>query len=59
VRCEARGDDEPVQRRPWPVSRRELATFTTAGLEQQSFEEGASERGRVFTVIYTRPAPAG
>jgi SAM-dependent methyltransferase len=56
VRCEARGDDEPVHRRPWPVSRRELATFAAAGLAQQSFEEGTSERGPVFTVIYTRPA---
>jgi SAM-dependent methyltransferase len=56
VRCEAREDDEPVDRRPWPVSRRELETFGASGLRQLSLEEGTSERGPVFTALYTRPA---
>jgi SAM-dependent methyltransferase len=56
VRCEAREDSESVQRRPWPLSRRELATFIDAGLEESSFDEGTGERGRVFTAVYARPA---
>jgi SAM-dependent methyltransferase len=55
VRCEAREDSEPVGRRPWPLSRRELAAFTDAGLEEYSFDEGTGERGRVFTAVYARP----
>jgi SAM-dependent methyltransferase len=54
VRCEAREDSEPVERRPWPLSRRELQAFIAAGLEERSFQEGTSERGRVFNVIYER-----
>jgi SAM-dependent methyltransferase len=55
VRCEAREDSEPIDRRPWPLSRRELATFIDAGLEESSVDEGTGERGRVFTAVYARP----
>ena len=56
VRCLARGKGEPVAARPWPVSRRELAAFTDAGLAELEFREepAAAGRGRSFTVVYGR-----
>ena len=56
VRCEARDDDAPVDRRPWPLGRRELAAFTDAGLVEASFQDATGDRGRVFTAVYERPA---
>ena len=54
-----RGDDEEVDELPWPISRRELAWFQDAGLEEKSFvvypsdEDDEPER---FVVEYSRPA---
>jgi SAM-dependent methyltransferase len=60
VRCLARGDDEPPVSRPWPVSRRELGGFTTAGLRETEFADqpATPPHGRFFTAVYTRPEPA-
>lgn len=56
VRCLARGNDERVTTRPWPVSRRELRAFTESGLAELEFREERSpgERGRSFTIVYGR-----
>jgi 2-polyprenyl-3-methyl-5-hydroxy-6-metoxy-1,4-benzoquinol methylase len=56
VRASARGDDEPVHGRPWPVSRAELAGFTASGLETVRWREHRDESGvRWFHVAYRRP----
>ena len=61
VRCFGRDDDQPRgDTRPWPLSRRDLAGFTDAGLVEEAFADVADPRlrGRSFTVRYRRPAPA-
>ncbi|HEY2288353.1 MAG TPA: class I SAM-dependent methyltransferase [Streptosporangiaceae bacterium] len=57
VRCLARDDDEPPGSRPWPLSRRELAAFTEAGLHQAELldQPAGPAGGRSFTAVYTRP----
>jgi 2-polyprenyl-3-methyl-5-hydroxy-6-metoxy-1,4-benzoquinol methylase len=55
VRCFARDDAEPVDARPWPVSRAELAWFAEAGLSEVEFREDISAAGtRFFVGVYTR-----
>jgi SAM-dependent methyltransferase len=56
VHCLAREDGEPVTSRPWPVSPRELAAFTRAGLRREEFLDrpGGPGRSRTFTAVYER-----
>jgi SAM-dependent methyltransferase len=54
VRCFGRGAGQPVGRRPWPVSRDELAGFERAGLSVRSFQEGEEHAETTFTVVYER-----
>jgi len=56
VRCYGRTEDEPVDQRPWPVSRAELAVFEAAGLREVEFEEefAGPERTRWFRLGYER-----
>jgi SAM-dependent methyltransferase len=56
VRCLARGDAEPVDVRPWPVSRAELGAFVEAGLDELEFREEPQAGGpaRSFTVVFGR-----
>jgi SAM-dependent methyltransferase len=54
VRCFGRGAGRPVGRRPWPVSRDELAGFERAGLRLRSFHEGEDDAETTFTVVYER-----
>lgn len=56
VRCFARADDAPVDLRPWPVSRAELAWLTGEGLVETSLtEDVVASSGTVFlTGVYTR-----
>ena len=60
LRCLARDAADPVNARPWPVSRDELRPFTDAGLDELRFhdEPPASGHGRSFTVVYQRPWPS-
>jgi SAM-dependent methyltransferase len=61
VRLFGRDDDAPRGvTRPWPLSRRDLAGFTRAGLVEEAFADRADPelRGRSFTVRYRRPPPA-
>jgi SAM-dependent methyltransferase len=55
VRCFGREPGEPVDRRPWPVSRDELAGFERAGLGVRSFEREEARAETTFTVVYERP----
>ncbi len=53
-----REDGDPPGSRPWPLSRRELGTFTAAGLrETEWIDEGAGSTSgrRTFTAVYARP----
>jgi SAM-dependent methyltransferase len=54
VRCFGRAGGQPVGRRPWPVSRDELARFERAGLRALSFDEGEENAEPTFTVVYER-----
>ena len=56
VRCFGRAPGEPAESRPWPVSREELAGFTTAGLREAEFAEDYPEptRHRCFRAVYER-----
>lgn len=56
VRCFGRPDDEPVDSRPWPVSRKELAVFEQEGLREAEFAEDFPEpaRRRCFRLVYER-----
>lgn len=56
VRCHARADDEPVDARPWPVSRRELAVLEQEGLREVEFAEDFPEPSRLrwFRLTYER-----
>lgn len=54
VRCFARADDEPVDVRPWPVSRAELAWFTEAGLSEVELREELVSDSRFFVGVYAR-----
>jgi hypothetical protein len=55
VRCTGRLDDEPTHRRPWPLSRRELAGFAAGGLVETSFVESRTASGvRQFVATYRR-----
>jgi methyltransferase family protein len=55
LRCTGRLDDEPADRRPWPLSRRELAGFVTAGLVETSFiESRTASDTRQFVATYRR-----
>jgi SAM-dependent methyltransferase len=59
VRCFGRDDAAPRGvTRPWPLSRRDLAGFTDAGLVEEAFTDVADPtlRGRAFIVRYRRPA---
>lgn len=54
VRAAARGDDEPVHDRPWPVSRAELAGFLAAGLVERSFVQVEDNGATWFHIGYAR-----
>lgn len=54
VWCLGRGDDEPVERRPWPVSRAELRGFEAAGLAPASFRVLDVEGWPRFEATYRR-----
>ena len=56
VRCYGRAADEPVDSRPWPVSRAELAVFEEEGLREVEFAEELSETNQTwwFRVVYER-----
>jgi SAM-dependent methyltransferase len=56
LRCLGGEDGAPAGRRPWPVSRRELAGFQRAGLAELEFtdEPAGDGRGRTFTAVYQR-----
>lgn len=55
VRCLGRADNEAVDQRPWPVSRRDLGAFTTAGLGETAFAQSVAPSGRpIFVVTYER-----
>jgi SAM-dependent methyltransferase len=54
VRCFGRKPGQPVERRPWPVSRDELAGFERAGLSARSFEESHEQAETTFMVVYER-----
>jgi SAM-dependent methyltransferase len=57
LRCSGREDDEPVDHRPWPLGRGELAGFAHAGLVETSFVESRTATGtRLFVATYRRPA---
>jgi SAM-dependent methyltransferase len=55
VHCFGRDPGQPAGRRPWPVSRDELAGFERAGLSVHSFEQEGPPGGRMFTTVYGRP----
>jgi hypothetical protein len=55
VRCFGREPGHPAGRRPWPVSRDELAGFERAGLSVRSFAQEGPPGGRMFTIVYERP----
>ena len=53
-----RGDDEPAESRPWPLSRRELDRFAALGLAPCSFHDYLSHGGRgprMFRAVFRRP----
>jgi hypothetical protein len=54
----ARRDDEPADRRPWPLSPRDLTEFTRAGLTETelNFHRSGPDRRRTVDAVYTRPA---
>jgi len=56
VRCYGRVADEPVDSRPWPVSRAELTVFEKEGLREVEFSEDVSETNQThwFRVVYKR-----
>lgn len=57
VRCYGTvAGDPPVETRPWPVSRAELAVFEAAGLRESEFEEelAGPARTRWFRLTYER-----
>jgi SAM-dependent methyltransferase len=57
LRSFGRGDQDPIgDRRPWPVSRRELDGFELHGLREREFvdEPMPGSRGSMFTVVYQR-----
>jgi SAM-dependent methyltransferase len=55
VHCFGREPGQPAGRRPWPVSRDELAGFERAGLSVHSFEQEGPPGRRMFTIVYERP----
>jgi len=58
VRCSGRFDQEPTQRRPWPLSRAELQAYVDAGLEQTSLAESWTGTGNSqFVATYRRTTP--
>lgn len=57
LRCYGTTDDDPpVESRPWPVSRAELAVFEEAGLREVEFTEefAGADRVRWFRLVYER-----
>jgi SAM-dependent methyltransferase len=54
VRCFGRDDDQPVGRRPWPVSRDELSGFERAGLTTDEFATSREFGDLRFTAVYRR-----
>ena len=54
VRCFGLTPGQTVDRRPWPVSRDELAGFERAGLRVRSFAESDERAETMFTVVYER-----
>jgi 2-polyprenyl-3-methyl-5-hydroxy-6-metoxy-1,4-benzoquinol methylase len=56
VRCYGRMAGEPVDSRPWPVSREELAVFEEEGLREVEFsgEVAETNQTRWFRVVYER-----
>ena len=55
----ARRDDEPPGRRPWPLSPRDLAAFTAAGLTETELNVRPASPGQdqkhIVDAVYTRP----
>ena len=52
-----REDGDPPGSRPWPLSRRELGTFTPAGLRETEWIDeatGSTSGRRTFTAVYAR-----
>ena len=57
LRCLARAEGEPAPRRPWPVSRAELAAFAEEGLAPVSAIEDLGLSGNpCFQLVSTRPS---
>lgn len=57
VICRARGDDEPTEEVPFPVSPAEMARFDSGGLRRMAFEDffdGQDPPVRRFRVLYQR-----
>ena len=54
VWCLGRADDEPVERRPWPVSRADLRILETGGLTRTAFSEADVGGWPRFEVTYRR-----
>jgi SAM-dependent methyltransferase len=55
VYCLARADDAPVEQRPWPVSRAELAAFDANGLRELELVDLIGVSGKpTFRAVYTR-----
>jgi SAM-dependent methyltransferase len=56
VRCYGRVGGEPLDSRPWPVSRAELAAFEEEGLREVEFSDEFSEanQNHWFRVVYER-----
>jgi SAM-dependent methyltransferase len=54
VWCLGREDDEPVDTRPWPVSRADLQGFEAAGLEQTGFRVVDVQGWARFEATYRR-----
>lgn len=56
LRCTGRADDEPVDHRPWRLSRPELDELAATGLLKTSFVESRTPAGsRQFVATYHRP----
>jgi SAM-dependent methyltransferase len=56
VRCYGRVDGAPVDSRPWPVSREELAVFEEEGLREAEFSDEVAETNQThwFRLVYER-----
>ncbi|MGC9328585.1 MAG: class I SAM-dependent methyltransferase [Candidatus Hinthialibacter sp.] len=55
--AKGRGDDEPLDKIPWPLSRRELGGLRSFGLEEVEFEDvdrPDDPNGRIFFAVYRK-----